>query len=390
MEKISTTAPFNSTDVFTWDTTDTYAFTLDKTDTDAVTLATTDTDVFLNSSTDTFVNATVTSFLSDTNSSIPSSKYIQFSVTLFFVIVGIFGNSCTIVIMTKQRQSYNAHGLYLTALALADMKSLLVVTFNKPLLIDIFGVDVRAFTDIGCKLFKYIGRAAVISSSYFVVLICIERFIAIWFPMKAKFLLSKKKAIYSVLSIVATIYLVNIPCMVYTGIQDGICLPDFVLEPTHILPRINSMLTWVLHTMIPTFIMIILTPLIIFKLYRQKQIRSGLGVGENQQDDVTNRITVLLISIVVSYFFLVCIFSIAFWVLNLLGIKVLTSSSRWARVFRDVYETAELVNYSFNFFLYVVTSADVRRQIGQLFRSSSNKSHNFNSLSAFQCTTEIT
>ena len=368
IEDISTIVPVNSMDVFS--------------------LVTVEADAFTNSSSDTIVNTTVTSFTADTSATIPSSKYVQFAVTLFFVIVGLFGNICTIIIMTKQRLSYNAHGVYLTALAIADIKSLLVVTLNKPLLIDIFGLDVRAFTDIGCKMFKYIGRVAVISSSYFVVMICIERFIAIWFPLKAKFLLSKKKAVYSVCAVFATIYLVNIPCIVYTGIKDGICLPDFALEPIHFLPRFNSMLTWALHTMIPTLIMIILTPLIILQLYRQRLIRRELAMGNRKRDDFTNRITAMLISIVITYFFLVCIFSVAFWVLNLLGISVLTSSSHWARVFRDVYETAELVSYSFNFFLYVVTSTDFRRQIVQLFRSSSNRSHNFNSVSALQNTTE--
>ena len=291
---------------------------------------------------------------------VPVEKYVMTAVTLLFLVLGLFGNCCTIIIMIRQNNTYSTHGVHLIALATADIISLLVVTINKPLIKDLCGVDLRAFSQTGCKLFKYIGRVAVICSSHFVVLICIERFIAVMFPLKAKFLLSKKLAYISISLISLTMFLVNIPNIIYTGVKNGVCLPDFAMEPNHPLPKAMSTMTLLLHTIIPTIILICLTPMILLQLYRQNMKRRQMGVVKS---DVTGRITAMLISVVISYFLLICVFSIAFWLLTLTGVAIITSDSEWAKVFSAVYETAQLINYSFNFFLYGVTSRDFRFQI---------------------------
>ena len=311
------------------------------------------------------LSTTMTSSLSTNDVSLSVAKYISFVITVVILSLGLFGNISTIVVMTRRRNKLSTHAAYLIALAISDIKSLLIVAINKPLLIEIFQVDLRALTVTGCKIFKYVGRASIICSSFVVALICIERFIAVWFPLKARILLSKKTATISCCAIFGTVYLVVIPSVVHTGVKRGICLPDFAIMPHYVLPKVLSIVSWALYSLIPTLILSVLTPMIIVELRRQQRHRTQMG--DQKTDDTTARITVVLISIICLHFFLICLTSVVFWVLNFIGINVLASKAEWSKTFRDVYEHAELINYACHFFLYGLSSRDFRKQVRLTF-----------------------
>ena len=297
--------------------------------------------------------------------SISTSQYATFATTIVILALGLFGNILTIIVTTRPKNKYGSHGIYLTALALADIMSLLIVTINKPLIINIFGVDLRAFTLVGCKVFKHFGRVSIICSSCIVVLICIERFIAIWFPLKAKLLLSKKAAITSVLTIFIATVIITSPSLVYTGLKRGICLTDFAMKPNHPLTKSLSMISVALYCILPLIILLCLTPLTIYKVYQQRFIRRQMA--DQRSRDPTRRITAMFTSVVLSYFLLICVPTFIFWTFNLSGVNVLASSDLALMTFRNIYEHAGLINYSIHFFLYGLTSVNFRYQVCELF-----------------------
>ena len=96
--------------------------------------------------------------------------HVFFGITSFFFVLGLCGNTCTIIIMKNSRDDENPHRVYLTSLAMADIMSLIVTTLTKKSTHAMFGMDIRALSVIGCKLCSYIFRCALTCSSFIIVL----------------------------------------------------------------------------------------------------------------------------------------------------------------------------------------------------------------------------
>ena len=106
-------------------------------------------------------------------------------------IIGILGNSMSIIIMNQKYFRRQSISLILTCLAISDSAVLLLFVFNKKFMMEFLDRDARALSQEGCVLFFWIFRTSKMTSSWFVVLISIERFIAVWFPFKSKEINSK-------------------------------------------------------------------------------------------------------------------------------------------------------------------------------------------------------
>ena len=101
-------------------------------------------------------------------------------------IIGILGNSMSIIIINQKYFRKQSISLILTCLAISDSIVLLLFVFNKKFMMEFLDTDARAISQEGCVIFFWIFRTSKMTSSWFVVLISVERFIAIWFPFKSK------------------------------------------------------------------------------------------------------------------------------------------------------------------------------------------------------------
>ena len=101
-------------------------------------------------------------------------------------IIGILGNSMSIIIINQKYFRKQSISLILTCLAISDSMVLLLFVFNKKFMMEFLDRDARAISQECCVIFFWIFRTSKMTSSWFVVLISIERFIAVWFPFKSK------------------------------------------------------------------------------------------------------------------------------------------------------------------------------------------------------------
>jgi hypothetical protein len=69
---------------------------------------------------------------------------------------------------------------------------------------------IRAISSFGCKLSFWIFRTGKMMSSWFVVCICVERFVAVLFPFKVKILFMKRRRYVEALSTCLSC----LPCLV--------------------------------------------------------------------------------------------------------------------------------------------------------------------------------
>lgn len=109
-----------------------------------------------------------------------------------FLVIGLFGNSLTIATMVSKEFRNLTSRYILICLALSDTTLILTQPFNKLFVRKLLGYDVRAISDVGCKTFFHIFKTAKMTSSWLIVLLCFERFVAVVIPLKAKSIITKK------------------------------------------------------------------------------------------------------------------------------------------------------------------------------------------------------
>jgi hypothetical protein len=151
-------------------------------------------------------------------------------------------------------------------------------------------------------------------------------------------------------------------------IVDGTCKPDVTYPETKEKYKDFLLAGSSFYSLIPMVIMALLTPVIVVKLLIQRNKRKQLagGASGDKADKETLRISFMLIGIVVAYVALVLpitiVHNLAFW-RNVSAFDVNTKSFF---ILREMAQILEQLNYSINFFLYVLCSSKFRERVLQI------------------------
>ena len=279
--------------------------------------------------------------------------YILFGLTCFITILGLFGNSLILMIMIKFRETpLKAHDILITALALFDAVVLIPTALSVPCVYEVIGRDIRAVTTGLCKLVTGIRLSVSISSFTVVVLICIERFVAVWFPLRARYIISRKLVLRCLfISVLTVVILYMTMCVLYSEIVDGKCDSNVAgTVYSSVLNRIADTTVYIrilgIHLLVYLLILLTFTTLNIAKLHKERLIRHQLTPQE--QNISQYKTTVKLISVVVTFVVLAALPGIALTVMGLNGINLTDTSQTipsWLML-------ARLLNHSTNFLIY--------------------------------------
>ncbi|KAK3093322.1 hypothetical protein FSP39_014080 [Pinctada imbricata] len=297
-------------------------------------------------------------------------NYVNYVLLPVFLVLGLTGNTLTIMVMNNKKFVNQTSTLFLTALSLSDTVLLLTQPFNKVFVMKLFGLDLRALSNIGCKIFFIIFKTSKMTSSWFLVLLCFERFVAVWFPLKAKTICTRRYAFIAI----AAVYLV---IGSYTSIwsyasnidEKGICHPDQYdkSDPVEVQKFGRFIIGGVsLYSLIPTTILLTLTPLIVVQLFRRAKMFGKMSSQSKKKQSDTNKTTVMLVGVMFAYVILILpvtglhLFAFIFR-LNAFG----SGSLGWA-IYREVSQILEQINYCINFFLYVLSSSLFRGALNDL------------------------
>lgn len=326
-----------------------------------------------------FENTTMTLVPTQIASNSPNiMTYIDRVILPLIILMGVTGNSLSIAVMRTKYFSSTSSALWLIALSFSDSVWLMTQPFSKQYVIHLLGYDVRAFYDPLCKLYFIMHRSAKMVSSWMVVGLCIERFIIVWYPLKAKIIMTRR----TVSIMMAVILVVT---FTFTGIWSfaskivkGKCLSDVYDKENKLesymfgaMLRIGSLA----FSITPMVILVCLTPLIIWKLIQVQRNRESLTNRKSSDDN--GKITAMLISIVIAYFVLVLPMMIVHNTAYELGINATGHSTsndiRGFMMFKNIAKFLMQLNFALNFFLYMLTSKKFRDTLFGLFECSKQK-----------------
>ena len=243
-----------------------------------------------------------TSFQNSDDNAVSNLMIIYAVLTVFIVIVGLLGNSVTIIVMRREPFSFHSYGIHLTALTVTDMLFVIILTLIKDNTMYFLDRDILAHSEIICKIFCYAIINVRICASSNVVYICVERFIAVWFPFKAKDLLTKRSAIIISGCIFVAVSIVGIFSSLTSVVKFGKCLPfdDFIgaIPITYTIGAIGIIAN-------PTIILLSFTFFTILKLIRSQLLRRRLSKNSDRGTEQLTYMTGMLMGTVIAYIVLV-------------------------------------------------------------------------------------
>ena len=303
----------------------------------------------------------------------PGLIYLSYITLPVVLVVGLCGNTLTLIVTRSKTYKTSFHGILIAAMAITDIAYLLTAPFNRQFVIDLFERDVRALGTVGCSIYFLFYRASKIFSAALVAIICLERFVLTWFPMKARSLTTPRAAVLSVsLCFLGTATFCGVWSVLADAKNDK-CVPVVMTAENKLMAQSCSVIGMTLHSFIPTAVLLCFTPLTIARLCYQRSKRQMImgnnKAGKDGGPDEVSRASLMLLGVIVSYMVLVTPFCMSKNVLVLTGINIASFPELWAINLYAVAKICEEVNCVINFFLYIFLNPSFRGHFRALFRS---------------------
>ncbi|KAK3611140.1 hypothetical protein CHS0354_014884 [Potamilus streckersoni] len=112
-----------------------------------------------------------------------AGKWLWKIFSVVFLIFGLTGNLLTILIFRKIGVSKRPTLFFLFVLAITD-SVVLVTGLSRYWILNTFDLDIRALSDVGCKINLFVIYVSMQYSSWILVFVCIERIIKTYFPLQ--------------------------------------------------------------------------------------------------------------------------------------------------------------------------------------------------------------
>ena len=296
--------------------------------------------------------------------------WIYFGTCVF--VVGIIGNSLTLVVMTRDDMRGTSTSSYLVSMASVNI--LLLVAGMIPEWLKAMGiVNLREVHPVGCKLHKFLEYTFGDAAVWIIVLFTIDRCIAICDPFKRINCCSPGYAKFYSIGALLTAIVKNMHVFWTRGAEYRNCVwielnvthtslfkncgyptPEYAHFETYVRP-------WIALALVnigPFCVIFVCNLIIIHAMIRMKRLHAKHSAISHGQDKVFQTTALCLAA---SISFLVCVTP---------GIVLLIGKPHWSVeptrtyvVFKSTMDVFYYVNYSINFFLYCLTGQKFRETL---------------------------
>ncbi|PSN55483.1 hypothetical protein C0J52_02607 [Blattella germanica] len=222
----------------------------------------------------------------------------RLAFVVIFLTLGMTGNLLLLVVFIKYKNMRTTANLMLINLTITDCMSLLI---NLPVA---YYRSTNYWQDVwSCRIFYYIRNIVVIASTYSIVMISLQRFLAVKsFPKAGGCTIGiKTKTFLMVTSVWLLGFLYGIPRLMYSSIEYGMCA-DVNIDIVHILVTTDFILIFI----VPSILIVVFS--IITASFIKASVKNGPGERTGQEQVKKDRmlsaniLTGLAVLFVVSYF----------------------------------------------------------------------------------------
>ena len=276
--------------------------------------------------------------------------------SLVLSTIGYIANILVIIVILSGPLRHSVFMSLLVVLAITDIFALLASNLIHP---GVFG-KVFGHAHIACRILSFLVLSVETMSSWIIVLISTERYIAIFYPLKVRFYITLKRISFVIFCLTLVICASNVYYLLTSYIMTFNVTPVCVLDGQNLeYNLIFSILTGLFYSIIPFCIITTLNFSILKKLKSERTFPlSGMSINR------VNSLIPMMFAISVLF------------VVTTIPISVLTIISCVFRVTDHDWDdwvfllTVGLVNlnHCLNFFLYCITGSVFRGALLALFR----------------------
>ncbi|KAJ7990172.1 hypothetical protein DPEC_G00297560 [Dallia pectoralis] len=235
----------------------------------------------------------------------PTSTLIPVTIIcILLFLVGVSGNTMTILIIQRFKDMKTTTNLYLSSMAVSDLLIFLCLPFD---IYRLWKYVPWVFGEAVCRLFYYLSEGCTYATILHITALSMERYLAICFPLRARVVVTKRRVQYIIMALWAFALLSAAPMLFLVGVEyDNNTHPDYnTRQCKHTSYAISS---GQLHTMIwvsttyffcPMVCLVFLYGSIGRKLWKSKNDLDGLSTLTRER---SHRQTVRILVVVVLAF----------------------------------------------------------------------------------------
>lgn len=203
---------------------------------------------------------------------LPLVEQLTLYITFIVSVVGIIGNTVTIVVLNQQTMRKWRSSILLSALAAVDFLYLLIIFLS---IIDTLTHQAIGFhrSLVFCQTTVYITHVCSFLSAAFTLSFTLQRFVAVLFPLHANAIISNRSSVINIF------FLIFLSCTFYsfsfflTNISHGQCREDESYPALFPLLIVDICLTFVL----PFIFILLFNFAIVYKLQSRKKFANKFG-----------------------------------------------------------------------------------------------------------------
>ena len=283
------------------------------------------------------------------------------------VPVGLVGNTLSFLVMNKPNNRKKSTCIFMTAISVND-NFMMFLAFYTWL---IEGLKIHEWDEIECKSFAFLVLLTLQNTTYQVLAMTIDKYVAIKWPHKAAIYSTPKRAKVTVILIYVCVFIYNSPHLVFSSIIGSQCL-GYVKGG--FITKIYSWLTFVLNAIIPFSLLIHMNYVIINRVNQSRKmfVREEINVVETQDNkrqlamkNAENQLTIMLLLVTTLFLVLLIPTYVRFMYLTFVKID---SPEKYATLMLFYHITNKLYfsNNGINFFLYCVSGQKFRNDLKEI------------------------
>lgn len=156
----------------------------------------------------------------------PASTLIPVTVICILIfIIGVTGNTMTILIIQYFKDMKTTTNLYLSSMAVSDLIIFLCLPFD---LYRLWKYVPWLFGEAVCRLYHYIFEGCTSATILHITALSIERYLAISFPLRSKVMVTRRRVQYIILALWCFALLSAAPTLFLVGVEyDNDTHPDY-------------------------------------------------------------------------------------------------------------------------------------------------------------------
>ena len=301
---------------------------------------------------------------------------LQCYVFPIITLIGLTGNILSLLVLLQKKMRASTTSLVLIGLAMSDILFLITNAVRKSTCI-IERFDPSAAAMLNATTFYYmfyLKTAFSRVSTLIVVLISIERLIAVAFPLKIKSIVTRTKMFIAVIFcyVVTFAGLAGLPPQyTYAFSSSGrprIAMTPFAYENAIPLKAYNEYFLPIVYRHAPVCLVLIINSLIIFLLGRSNRFQKSVSKQDSKRSDEQKKITRMLLS--VALVFLICLLPGDVLLVASLVVDGFTFFGFHRNLFAalsDISLCFEMVNSCANFIIYMLLNRNFYNTFVRLF-----------------------